>query len=104
PAGSRSSCQVVLVASPPLGAGVGPLVVAATTGDLVVVVRTGTTDRAMAEAKSAMLDQLPIRVLGAVVNGLRAGGGYRYYQYYSYLPGYAADDEAGEQVKLLEPA
>lgn len=100
----RSTYQVVLVDSPPLGAGVDPLVLATTTGNLMVVVRTGTTDRAMAEAKIAMLDQLPIRVLGAVVNGLRAGGGYRYYQYYSYLPGYAADDEAGEQVKLLEPA
>lgn len=100
----RSSYQVILVDSPPLGAGVDPLVLATATGNLAVVVRTGTTDRAMAEAKISMLDQLPIRVLGAVVNGLRAGGGYRYYQYYSYLPGYGADDEAGEHIKLLEPA
>ena len=100
----RSSYQVILVDSPPLGAGVDPLVLATATGNIMVVVRTGTTDRAMAEAKISMLDQLPIRVLGAVVNGLRANSGYRYYQYYSYLPGYTADDEAGERVKLLEPA
>lgn len=99
----RSTYQVILVDSPPLGAGVDPLVLATATGNLMVVIRTGTTDRSMAEAKISMLDQLPIRVLGAVVNGLRAGSGYRYYQYYSYLPGYGADDEAGEQVKLLEP-
>lgn len=99
----RSSYQVILVDSPPLGAGVDPLVLATATGNLMVVIRTGTTDRSMAEAKIAMLDHLPIRVLGAVVNGLRSGSGHRYYQYYSYLPGYSADDEAGEQVKLLEP-
>lgn len=100
----RARYEVILADSPPLGAGVDPLVLATATGNMMVVVRTGTTDRSMAEAKIAMLDQLPIRVLGAVVNGLRADSGHRYYQYYSYLPGYSADDEAGEQVKLLEPA
>ncbi|HEU5209051.1 MAG TPA: polysaccharide biosynthesis tyrosine autokinase [Longimicrobiales bacterium] len=100
----RATYQVILVDSPPLGAGVDPLVLATATGNLMVVIRTGTTDRSMAEDKIAMLGQLPIRVLGAVVNGLRAGSGHRYQQYYSYLPGYAADDEAGERVKLLEPA
>lgn len=100
----RSTYQVILVDSAPLGAGVDPLVLGTATGNVMLIIRPGTTDRGMAETKISMLDRLPIRVLGAVVNGLRAGGGYRYYQYYSYLPGYTADDEAGEQVSLLEPA
>lgn len=98
----RSTYQVVLIDSPPLGAGVDPLVLATATGHMLIVFRPGTTDRAMAEAKVAMLDRLPVRVLGAVVNGVSSHIGYKYY---SYLPGYEAEgDEAGEPAHLLEPA
>jgi polysaccharide biosynthesis transport protein len=94
--------QVILIDSPPLGAGIDPLLLGSLTGNIALVMRTGTTDRRMAEAKLEMLDRLPIRVLGAVLNGVANGESYRYY---SYLPGYEsrAEDE-GASEKLLEPA
>ena len=45
-------------------------------------------------AKLEMLDRLPIRLLGAVLNDVPRGAAYGYYAYYSYyLPGYEAVEE-----------
>jgi tyrosine-protein kinase Etk/Wzc len=96
----RSSYDVILVDSPPLGAGVDPFVLGTLTGHMMLVLRTGVTDREYTEAKLDMLDRLPVRVLGAVLNDVRAGDAYGYYAYYTYLPGYEATDERGE----AEPA
>ncbi len=82
--------NAVLVDSPPLGAGVDPYVLSAALGNLMLVIRTGETDRHMAEAKLSLVDRLPIRVVGAVLNDVRVGGAYRYY---SYLYGYMASEE-----------
>lgn len=82
--------NAVLVDSPPLGAGVDPFVLGAATGNLLLVVRSGETDRHLAEAKLGLVDRLPIRVLGAVLNDVRATGAYRYY---SYLYGYTSEEE-----------
>ena len=60
------------------------------TGSLLLVLRTGVTDRELAQAKLSDLDRLPIRILGAVLNDVKAEG---IYKYYSYLPGYSSDDE-----------
>jgi polysaccharide biosynthesis transport protein len=86
----RSSHSVILVDSPPLGSGVDPYTLGTLTGNLLLVLRTGTTNLDLARTKLAMLDTLPIRLLGVVVNDVRPGGVYRYY---SYLSGYAAEDE-----------
>ncbi|HUF64538.1 MAG TPA: polysaccharide biosynthesis tyrosine autokinase [Gemmatimonadaceae bacterium] len=90
--------DVILIDSPPLGAGVDPLVLGTLSGNMMLVMRTGITDRSMAEAKLQMLDRLPIRILGTVLNGFDGGESYRYY---SYLPGYEAVSEA---AGALEPA
>jgi capsular exopolysaccharide synthesis family protein len=82
--------NAVLVDSPPLGAGVDPFVLGAATGNLLLVVRSGETDRHLAEAKLGLVDRLPIRVVGAVLNDVRATGAYRYY---SYLYGYTSEEE-----------
>ena len=87
--------DVILIDTPPLGAGVDPYVLAALTGNLLMVVRTGNTNRAFAEAKLKLLDRLPVRVLGAVLNGIPAN--HRMYRYYSYLPNYASQEEVGQQ-------
>jgi Mrp family chromosome partitioning ATPase len=97
----RSSYDVILVDSPPLGAGVDPFVLGALTGHVMLVLRTGVTDREYTEAKLDMLDRLPIRVLGAVLNDVRQGDAYGYYAYYSYLPGYEASDEREEPARQL---
>ena len=86
----KARFDVVLVDSPPLGAGIDPFVLGTATGHMVMVFRSGETDRQMAEAKLRLLDRLPVRVLGAVLNEIQADGVYRYY---SYLYGYTSDEE-----------
>ncbi|HEX4627253.1 MAG TPA: hypothetical protein VH137_00565, partial [Gemmatimonadales bacterium] len=61
------------------------------TGALVLVLRTGYSLRDVAAAKLEVLQRLPVRLLGAVLNDVPAGGAYRYYSY--YLPGYEAAEE-----------
>src|SRR5690606_27640111 len=95
----RSEYSAIIVDSPPLGAGVDPMVLAALCGSLVMVLRTGVTDRELAEARLHDIQRLPIRVLGAVLNDVKPSGLYRYY---SYLPGYRAEDEAGVQVEPVK--
>jgi capsular exopolysaccharide synthesis family protein len=82
--------EVVIVDSPPLGAGVDAYVLGTLTGSMVMVVRTGATDGELAGAKLDLLDRLPVRVLGAVLNAVPATGAYRSY---SYLPGYEVEEE-----------
>lgn len=94
--------EVVLVDSPPLGVGVDPFILATMTGNIVLVLRSGETDRAMAEAKLHTMESLPIRILGAVLNDVRTGLGP--YRYYSYTYGYAAEDEGGTSARPPVPA
>lgn len=89
--GMRSGYDAILVDSPPLGAGVDPLILGTLTGTLALVLRTGYSHRDVAAAKLEVLQRLPIRMLGAILNDVPAGGAYRYYSY--YLPGYEAADE-----------
>jgi capsular exopolysaccharide synthesis family protein len=95
----RSSFDVVILDTPPLGVGGDTLALATLVASVVIVLRTGKTDRAGTEVKLELLDRLPVRVLGAVINDISAGpGSYYYYSpyYTSYLPGYEARDEVGE--------
>ena len=57
---------------------------------MLIVLRTGATDRKMAENKLKLLDRLPVRMLGAVLNDIRAQGEYKYY---SYLYGYTTSED-----------
>jgi len=92
----RPSYDVILVDSPPLSAGVDPLILGTLTGHLVVVLRTGYSHRDVAAAKLEVLQRLPVRLLGAILNAVPAGAAYRYYSY--YLPGYEAVDEEAERT------
>jgi polysaccharide biosynthesis transport protein len=89
---------VILVDTPPLGAGVDAFALATLTRNLLLVLRTGTTDRAMAIAKLGMLDRLPVRLLGAILNGTPSDA--HAYRYYSYLPGYQLASEELEVPQL----
>ena len=82
--------DVVIVDSPPLGAGFDAYALATATGNMALVMRAGITDRKMAAAKMAVVDTLPVRVMGCVLNGIKMTG---VYQYYSYYQDYAAQDE-----------
>lgn len=99
--GFRSSYDVILVDSAPLAAGVDPYALGAATGNVLLVLRTGVTDRGLAEAKVEMLHRLPLRVLGAVLNDVRPGTAYSYYSY--SLEGYEVweEDPEGSASKML---
>jgi tyrosine-protein kinase Etk/Wzc len=88
----RPQYDVIIVDSPPLAVGVDPFALATLTGNVLLVVRTGVTDRKLAEAKLDVLQQLPVRMLGAVLNDARMGGAYQYLAY--YMMGYELMDEA----------
>jgi succinoglycan biosynthesis transport protein ExoP len=76
---AREEFDVVIIDSPPFVAGVDAYAVAAAAGNILVVLRQGMSDRKLAAAKLEIVDRLPIRFLGVVINGVPAGGMYRYY-------------------------
>ena len=86
---------MIIVDSPPLGAGIDPFVLSTATGNLMLVLRSGASDRQMAEAKLRLMDRLPVRILGAVLNDVSTDGVYKYY---SYIYGYTADEEVAPQL------
>jgi len=87
----RGKYDVIIVDTPPLGAGIDPFILGTATGNLALVLRAGETDRQLAEAKLQVLDRLPVRLLGAILNDVRVGEGA--YKYYAYSYGYVAGDE-----------
>ncbi|HEX6938536.1 MAG TPA: GNVR domain-containing protein [Longimicrobiales bacterium] len=97
-ADARQRYDVVLVDSCPLGAGADPFILGTLTGNLILVLRTGTTNRMLTEAKLGFVDRLPIRILGAVLNDIPVAGGFHYSSYvpYAILPGYTAETEGAE--------
>jgi succinoglycan biosynthesis transport protein ExoP len=95
----RRDYEVIVVDSPPLGAGIDPFVLGTHTGNMMIVLRSGETDREMAEVKLRVLERLPVRILGAVLNHIHAGTGP--YKYYSYSYGYTAEDEISDEKEQL---
>src|SRR2546427_435201 len=86
----RPGYDAIIVDSPPLAAGADAFAIGTATGSMVLVLRTGVSDRELAQTKLEVLAHLPIRMLGAVLNDVR-GGLYRYYSY--YLEGYEVKEE-----------
>ena len=76
-----NSFDVVIVDSAPLAAGIDAFAIGATTRNVVLVMRAGATDRRLASAKLELLDRLPVGVIGAILNDVRAQGEFRYYSY-----------------------
>ncbi len=89
----RASYEVILIDTPPLSAGADAMALGTLTGNVLVVVRAGSTDRELTEAKLDILDRLPLRTLGAVLNAVPRRG-YYYERHYAYLPGYEVSNEA----------
>ena len=100
----RPGFDVILLDSPPLAAGADAFALGTMTGAMLLVLRTGFSDREEAEAKLDVLARLPIRVLGAVLNDVRLGGEYRYYSY--HIAGYEVEDEhpAWDDRPVLQPS
>ncbi len=81
----RASYDVIIVDSPPLAAGVDPIVLGTITSNLMIVIRSGRTELEMTAAKLEGLDSLPVRIIGAVLNDVRDGGAFRHYTYQDYV-------------------
>ena len=94
----RTRFDAVIVDTAPLGAGIDPYALGAAAGSMMIVLRTGQTDRKLAQAKLTTLDRLPVRLIGAVLNDIQAEGMYKYY---SYLDGYGTLDE-DEEPRLVQ--
>jgi tyrosine-protein kinase Etk/Wzc len=95
----RTEYDVIIVDSAPLAAGIDALALGTVTGNMLLVVRGGRTNRELAEAKLDVVERLPIRLLGAVINAARMDASDRYYAY--YLEGYELTDEPA--VERLVP-
>src|SRR3989454_12657268 len=98
-AGVRQGFSVVIADSPPLGAGVDGYALGSVTGNILMVLRMDATDREVAEAKLELLDQLPVRLLGTVLNDVPQHSAYSNYSY--YLEGYAYEAEKGREPRTL---
>ena len=94
----RSRFDAIIVDTAPLGAGIDPYALGSAAGTMMLVLRTGQTDRKLAQAKLTTLDRLPVRLIGAVVNDVQAEGMYKYY---AYLDGYGTLDE-DEEPRLVQ--
>jgi polysaccharide biosynthesis transport protein len=92
---ARGDFEVVIIDSPPFSAGVDAYALGAAAGAVLVVLRPGASDRKLAAAKLEVLDRLPVRILGAVLNGVPAGGLYRYYGTDYTYPGGSKTDPVG---------
>lgn len=86
----RQRFEVVVFDTPPLAAGIDAYAVATAAQNLMLVLRIGQTDRRMASAKLELVDRLPVRVLGAVLNCVEPRGEFAYYK---YSEGYGVADE-----------
>jgi len=86
----------VIFDTPPLAAGVDSYAISAATGNILMVLRMGKTERRLAATKLSILDRLPVDVLGAVLNEVSLTGEF---QYYAYSSGYSI--EGGETGKEL---
>jgi len=91
----RSRFDVIIIDSAPLAAGVDAYALSVATRNLLLVMRTGHTDRRVAKAKLKLMERLPVRILGAVVNAVSSG---ELYTEYSYLYGYGEDADMDAQA------
>jgi succinoglycan biosynthesis transport protein ExoP len=93
------SFDVVIVDTPPLAAGIDAYALSAAAGNILMVLRMGRTQRRLASAKLALLDRLPVYILGSVLNDVPTYGEFQYYTAYS--AGYSLD-EAPSTRDLVE--
>ena len=83
----RGQFDAIIVDSAPLGAGIDAFALGSATGHMVIVLRAGETDRRLAQAKLAVIDRMPIRLIGSILNDI---GEMPQFKYYYYTEGYAS--------------
>jgi tyrosine-protein kinase Etk/Wzc len=94
--------EVVILDCPPMAAGSDAFILGAHAGSVLMVLRSGTTDKGLAAVQLESFLRLPVRLLGAVLNDFTPQLGQGHYRYYShYLPGYEASDETEEEEVVV---
>ena len=93
--------DVIIVDSPPLGAGADALILSTFTGQVALVLRSGQSDMSYARAKLEALGRLPVRMLGVILNAFVQGRAQGYYAVSDYIEGYHAEDEPKDPKALL---
>jgi len=93
--------DVILVDSPPLGAGSDALILGTLTGQVGLILRSGQSNISYARAKLEALERLPVRVLGVILNAFVPGRAQGYYTYSNYIDDYAPEDEREDPERIL---
>jgi polysaccharide biosynthesis transport protein len=93
----REEYDAIVFDTPPLAAGIDAYAISAAAGNLLLVLRIGHTERRLAAAKVALVERLPVKVIGTVLNNVSLEGEFQYY-------GYAAGYGTGEAEGLLSSA
>lgn len=99
----RERYDVILVDGPPLAVGADAFHLASLAGSMALVVRAGESEKGIVEKKLQALSNLPVRILGGILNDVASSAlkGYGYYSY--YVPGYEAGEEDVEDLPMLAP-
>lgn len=89
--------DVIIVDSPPMSAGSDAFVLGAHTGNVILVMRSGSSHKELTKGKLETFLRLPVRILGGVLNDIdetdASVGYYRHYTY--YLPDYVPGSDVG---------
>ncbi|NOZ60612.1 MAG: polysaccharide biosynthesis tyrosine autokinase [Calditrichaeota bacterium] len=82
----KNRFDVVLFDSPPVLAVTDAVILSSEVDGVVVVIKEGQTNREAVKRCYGILQKIPNRLLGAVLNGIHVNGfhGYGYYYYYHY--------------------
>ncbi|MGI9626474.1 MAG: polysaccharide biosynthesis tyrosine autokinase, partial [Longimicrobiales bacterium] len=93
-ADAKGEYEVIIIDSPPIGAGSDAFVLGTICGSSILVLRSGITDLGYAEVMTEPFRRLPVRLLGVVMNDVKPGSGSGPTRHYAnYLPDYGATDE-----------
>jgi polysaccharide biosynthesis transport protein len=81
---ARRKFDVIIFDSPPLNAATDAIVLGTQVDALVLVVRSGVTNRDIAKQKLELFRNVPVKILGVVLNGTSTEFGHDGYSYYHY--------------------
>ncbi|MDZ7260653.1 MAG: CpsD/CapB family tyrosine-protein kinase, partial [candidate division KSB1 bacterium] len=81
---AKRKFDIIIFDTPPLNAATDAVVLGTQVDVVVLVVRSGITDRDVARKKLEMFNNVPAKVLGVVLNGTAAELAHEGYSYYHY--------------------
>jgi Mrp family chromosome partitioning ATPase len=81
---AKRKYDIIIFDSPPLNAATDAIVIGTQVDAMVLVVRSGQTNRDVAKQKLELFKNVPVRMLGVILNGTSAEFGHDGYSYYHY--------------------